>query len=82
MVFSDATVMMAWAKAQGKCECERNGCGHDGRRCNKQLLLDSQGKESEQGWEAHHINSNGGDTISNCEILCQDCHKNTQSYGR
>lgn len=70
MAFSEETVRQAWSRAKGKCE-----------RCDRSLLSSSRGKESEYGWEAHHINSNGPDSLSNCEILCQECHKNTRSYG-
>ena len=80
MDFSNDTVRQAWDRAGGNCECRRSICGHTGR-CNKSLLWDSRGSESENGWEAHHINSNGDDYLSNCEILCQECHKKTQSYG-
>ena len=80
MAFSEATILQAWKRSNKKCECTRTTCGHSGR-CNKQLLWTSQGAETEYGWEAHHINSNGLDSLSNCEILCQKCHKNTPSYG-
>ena len=80
MGFPEDVVKNAWQRAGEKCECRRSICNHGGR-CNKILLWDSRGKESEYGWEAHHINSDGPDTLSNCEILCQDCHKNTRSYG-
>lgn len=80
MAFSDDIVKKAWQRAGERCECKRVNCTHRGR-CNKSLLWGSRGKESKYGWEAHHINSNGSDTLSNCEILCIDCHKNTRSYG-
>ena len=81
MAFSDDTVRQAWNRSGGKCECRRTTCGHSGR-CNKSLLWGSRGAESEYGWEAHHVNSKDDDnSLSNCEILCQRCHKNTQSYG-
>lgn len=83
MAFTEETVRQAWNRAGGKCECRRTTCGHSGR-CNKNLSWDSRGEESECGWEAHHITSEkvgGSDDLSNCEILCQKCHKNTQSYG-
>ncbi len=80
MSFSDNVVSTAWNRAGGKCECTRKGCDHTGR-CNKALNWGERGKETAGGWEAHHINRNGGDVLSNCEILCQDCHKNTQSFG-
>jgi 5-methylcytosine-specific restriction endonuclease McrA len=34
------------------------------------------------GWEAHHItaeDAGGKDILSNCEILCQQCHKMTRT---
>jgi len=78
--FTLTVVQDAWQRAGGSCECRRLTCGHIGR-CHKQLGWQSRGLETELGWEAHHINRNGPDTLSNCEILCQRCHKNTQTYG-
>lgn len=80
MAFSEETVRQAFNNAGGKCECTRGNCDHSGR-CNKELHWDSRGSEGQYGWEAHHINSEGSDSLSNCEILCQECHKNTQTYG-
>ncbi len=70
MVFSDEVIRQAWQRAGDNCE-----------RCNKALLFASRGKELEGGWEAHHKIASGPDTLANCEILCQPCHKNTKSYG-
>ena len=69
--FPDTIVDQAWNNAHSKCQ-----------RCKKPLNKGSRGKESPMGWEAHHKNSNGPATASNCEILCQDCHKGTRNYGR
>jgi len=80
MSFSEDIVKQAWRRSGERCECRRTTCGHMGR-CNKSLLWNSRGKESEGGWEAHHINAHGSDSLSNCEILCQSCHKKTGSYG-
>ena len=84
MAFPESIVKKAWDRAGGKCECLRKTCGHPGR-CNKQLVWDNCGKEGRRGaWEAHHrtaVASGGDDTLSNCEILCIECHKNTGSYG-
>lgn len=80
MEFSDETVLAAWRRSGGKCECTRTLCGHRGR-CNRLLVWDMRGKEGLGGWEAHHIDVDGPDSPENCEILCQECHKNTQSYG-
>ncbi len=80
MAFSDETVKQAWERAGGKCECQRTTHGHVGR-CNKTLSWDSRGRESDWGaWEAHHrvsIQSGGSDALSNCEILCWNCHSRT-----
>ena len=80
MSFSDSVVEQAWERAEGRCECRRSTHNHVGR-CNKGLWKGSQGLETEHGWEAHHITAGGADTLSNCEILCQDCHKKTRTYG-
>lgn len=85
MAFSETIVLKAWERAGGKCECRRRTCGHAGR-CNKQLVWENRGEEGQRGaWEAHHataVASGGADILSNCEILCLECHKNTGSYGR
>lgn len=31
--------------------------------------------------EVHHKNRNGGNTLSNAKVLCQDCHAKTLTYG-
>ncbi|MDD3976402.1 MAG: HNH endonuclease signature motif containing protein [Candidatus ainarchaeum sp.] len=73
MSFDETTIKLAWDRADGKCE-----------KCKKQLLWESRGKESEYGWEAHHIKAvsdGGSDKLENCKILCQECHKRTHSFG-
>lgn len=70
MVFQNSVVDIAWIKANGQCE-----------RCGKELLKVARGKETALGWEAHHKIAGGSDMTSNCEILCQECHKKTKSYG-
>lgn len=86
MAFSDATVLAAWQRAGGRCECGRGSCGHGPWRCGKVLNWTARGKDyALGGWEAHHkvaVSSGGSDLLSNCEILCIPCHKNTGSYGR
>jgi len=78
MAFSDEVVAQAWRRAGGKCECRRTTHGHLYMRCNKELVWENRGREEGRGaWEAHHISSTGGDTLSNCEILCWDCHQRT-----
>jgi len=78
MGFPTEEVTKAWKSAGGCCECRRTTHTHSYVRCNKDLVWENRGRESGKGcWEAHHINSNGSDTASNCEILCWDCHKST-----
>lgn len=85
MAFSQETINEAWNRSGGKCECNRTLHSHSGR-CNKTLSFSNRGKEGAWGaWEAHHkvaVSSGGKDTLSNCEILCLECHKGTGSYGR
>ncbi len=78
--FPQSVVDNAWDRSGSKCECNSSSHSHR-NRCSTSLNKGSRGKETAMGWEAHHINSNGASTLSNCEILCQDCHKNTRSYG-
>lgn len=85
MAFSDYTVMKAWERSGGRCECERSSHGHSGR-CTQKLMLNQRGNDNSiYGWEAHHkiaVARGGSDVLSNCEILCISCHKKTDSYGR
>ena len=78
MAFSPDVVERAWERADGRCECKRTNHGHF-LKCSKQLVWENRGRSAgERGsWEAHHISSTGGDTLSNCEILCWDCHSKT-----
>ena len=74
MPFSDEVVEAAWKNADGKCE-----------RCGKSLSKGNRGEEGARGaWEAHHktsVAAGGGNTVSNSEILCLDCHKASRTYG-
>lgn len=88
MAFSDTVVKLAWNRSGGRCECCRSSHLHSlySDRCNKLLSWNARGIDnSPYGWEAHHrtaVSSGGTDTLSNCEILCIECHKKTGSYGR
>lgn len=77
MAFSDKTISAAYLRSRGNCECERKTHNHSPVRCNKALVHKNQGREGQGAWEAHHLNANGGDELSNCQILCWDCHKLT-----
>lgn len=37
---------------------------------------------SEKNLEVHHKRVDGGNGLDNAEVLCQECHSNTSSYGR
>jgi len=80
MAFSDDTVRLRWKRAGGKCECQRSTHRH-GERCNNTLIWANRGRVSVPGtWEAHHrvsFENGGSDSLSNCEILCWDCHRKT-----
>ncbi len=78
MAFPQSVVEQAWRRAGGKCECRRKRHNHYYVRCNKELVWANRGREGRDKWEAHHISSIGGDTLSNCEILCwEPCHRLT-----
>lgn len=79
--FPDDVVSQAFLRSGGRCECMRVTHGHVGR-CPQILHWGLRGWEVPGGWEAHHRDSNGPGTLSNCEILCQDCHKQTRTFGR
>ncbi len=77
MAFSEQTILEAWKRAKGRCECRRYTHNHT-IPCNKELVWENRGRETGRGaWEAHHRGILGGDSLSNCEILCWDCHKMT-----
>ena len=81
MAFPDSVVVEAWQRSVGCCECTRSTCGHVGRH-GVRLVLAARGNDKVLGgWEAHHITAGGQDVASNCEILCQPCHKKTQTFG-
>ena len=77
MAFSEETIRRVWIRAGGKCTCRRRSHSHSYTRCNKSLVKNNRGMTGRGRWEAHHIDGNGGDIISNCEILCFDCHVET-----
>lgn len=82
MAFSQITVDQAFNRSGGKCECTRSLHNHLGGRCGALLMYKSRGREGLGAWEANHINrveSDGADSLSNCEILCWPCHRATLS---
>ena len=81
MAFSEETIRQRfYIYAKGQCECERTTHPHSGR-CPERLEWAKKGCPSTGStkghWEAHHrvaVASGGDDSLSNCEILCCDCH--------
>ncbi len=78
MAFPENIVEQAWKRSGGKCECKRWTHKHNNARCNLQLVSAMRGKDGQGRWEVHQVSRSGGDTLSNCEILCWDCYKRTQ----
>ena len=81
MAFLEIVVKQAWERSSGLCECRRTTHGHN-NRCYKYLKWECRGEQSEDGWEANHIIPGGGDTLENCEILCQDCYRAVKINGK
>ncbi len=66
MAFSEATKQAALTRASYRCECERTSHAKHSGRCTKSAT------------ECHHktaVKSGGDDTLSNCEVLCYECHE-------
>lgn len=75
MAFSDTDVEICFRVIGGKCECSRQHSQHWGRRCNRPLIWENRGRTGWGAWETHHKDGNpNNDSITNCEILCWDCH--------
>ena len=81
MGFPDSVVEQAWARSGGRCECTHRGHGHSGQ-CGHELLKERRGAEPSYWWEAHKKAAGDDDTLNNCEILCQDCFKQTRAKKR
>lgn len=81
--FSEELVNAAWIRSKGLCECmDLARCRHVTVPHWRQLSWADRGKDSSlKGWEAHHVDPSGEPELSNCRILCIECHKNTPSYG-
>jgi len=43
-------------------------------------VKDTRCKETKE-LEVHHKRRGGGNKLTNAEVLCQDCHSKTSSYG-
>ena len=76
MAFSAAVKRTALILADERCQCTRLRHLHRGR-CPKPLTMGNA--------QFHHktAKSRGGDdSLSNCEVLCEECHRETESFGR
>ncbi len=71
--FTRETLMRAWLRAGAKCECNRMSHGHSGR-CNRDLIWGSRGREATGAWEAESRDNRSDNSLSNCQIVCWDCH--------
>jgi hypothetical protein len=74
--FSEEVVKKAFARANARCQCEREGHAHSSFTCFKQIKWKNKGST----WEAHYMVSpeeGGKSTVENCEILCWDCYTKT-----
>ena len=67
--FPDDVKTTVRRRSGGYCECTRKSCNHP-RGCSKKAT------------EFHHKTQGGPGTASNCEHLCDACHKATRSYGK
>ena len=69
--FPDSIVRQALERAGRRCECTSYSCFHHTDRC-KRIF----------GLQAHHKVRGGPDTLDNCEILCEACHRNAHSFNQ
>lgn len=67
MGFPDDVVATEWRIVRGRCE-----------KCHIELIWSNRGRYGYGAWEAHHMDSNPNhDSITNCQILCWECHAKT-----
>lgn len=73
MAFSEIVKWEAFRRAGGHCES-----------CGKELVWHNHNEGERGAWEAHHktsVAAGGQDVLSNCKVLCLECHKRTYTYG-
>jgi hypothetical protein len=78
MALEESVVDQAWAWSGGQCECTDTSHGHS-ERCSHKLLRERRGSDPYYWWQAHKKVTGGEDTLRNCEILCHECFKQTQT---
>lgn len=66
MPFPADIVARAWVCCGGTCE-----------KCGKTLSWGNRGREGWGKWEAHSRSHQHLDSVTDCRILCWDCHKAT-----
>jgi 5-methylcytosine-specific restriction endonuclease McrA len=74
MAFPEDVIKQAWERSGGQCECMKRTHRHFYTPCGRSLKREKRGELGEGSWEARHLNSLDGDAVSNCEILCMECH--------
>jgi len=76
--FPEKVLKQAFARANMRCQCERDNHDHGAFTCFKQIKWEHRGNKDERsGWEAHYYVSpedGGQPTVENCEILCWSCY--------
>ena len=60
-----------YKRANGQCECKMGTCDHPGR-CAARLRGE---------WQTHRMIAGGKYIPSNVLAMCQECHRDTPSYG-
>ena len=80
MSFTNLDVQQAFIRSGGICECIKQTHNHITGRCSNQVIWLNRGRYRAGAWEANHKNrveSGGHSGISNLEILCWPCHRET-----
>jgi hypothetical protein len=75
VAFPEDIVRQAWERSGGQCECNRRTHKHFYTPCGKTLKYEKRGDIGEGAWEVRQLKTLDGDTLSNCEIICMECHE-------
>lgn len=81
-IFPEDIVKQAWNRSKEQCECVGFGHRWHTERCPKKLVWENREKDV-TGWEAHRViaqEKGGKETLENCLVLCQRCHKATVQH--
>jgi hypothetical protein len=74
MAIPEISVLQAWEKAGGQCECRRVSHGHIYARCTNRLVFENRGAGTSGGWAPRYITIPVKGTALSYEILCLDCY--------